>query len=141
MRTLGIMMMSAVLLSIALPSPASALAEFRRAFQEKYTNKNIDPAFYDLVKDAKCFVCHVKGEDKDVRNAYGNALADLVPGEANKRKKAAPADEKSEVKAKILEELQAAWDEAAEKENEDGVKFGDLIKAGKLPVPVPKKSE
>lgn len=140
MKKFGITLIAAAVLAVTFASPASALPEFKKAFAEKYTDKDANEDYYNVVKKAGCNVCHVKGEDKDVRNAYGDELAKLIEGDAGKRKKDVKDESKEKkdaVKAKILEELEAAWDTAAGKENADGTKFGELIKEGKLPVPLP----
>ena len=111
---------------------------FKKAFSAKYVDKEKDQAFYQLTRKASCNVCHVKGEDKDVHNAYGKILESVIEGNAKKRLSAAQeAGNKDEVQAQILKELEAAFAKAAEGENSDGIKFGELIKAGKLPVPLP----
>ncbi len=140
MKRFGITLISAAIMAVSFSGSASALPEFKKAFQEKYTDKEANPEFYDVVKKAGCNVCHIKGEDKDKRNAYGDELAKLIEGDAGQRKKDVKdesKEKKDEVKAEILAELEKAWDVAAEKENADGVKFGDLIKESKLPVPLP----
>ena len=144
MKKFGITLIAAAVLAVSFASPASALPEFKKAFQEKYTDQEDNEEFFTLVKKAGCNVCHVKGESKDARNPYGDELAKLIEGDAGKRKKEvkeAPKEKKDEVKAAILAELEAAWDTAADKENAEGVKFGDLIKDHKLPVPVPMDEE
>lgn len=138
MKKFGITLIAAAVMAVSFASSASALAPFKKAFSEKYTDKENGEDFYKVVRKTGCNVCHVKGEDKNVHNAYGKVLEGLIEGNANERLKAAKeAGNKDEVQAAILKELDAAFQKAAEAENEDGVKFGELIKAGKLPVPLP----
>jgi hypothetical protein len=67
--------------------PANALTEFRKAFEDKYAKNNPDSNedFKKAVKTASCNVCHVKGKKKEERNAYGQALAELIEGSAKER--------------------------------------------------------
>lgn len=144
MKKFGMTLIAMAILTVGFSDEVSALAEFKKAFAEKYTDKEANEEFHTTVRKAGCWVCHVKGKDKDVRNSYGDALAELIEGDANERKKEVKDKEKEEkdaVKAKILEELDAAMDAVAEKENSDGVKYGDLIKDHKLPVPLPPKDK
>jgi len=144
MKKYGMTLIAAAVLMVGFAQEASALPEFKKAFSEKYTDKEANEEYHTAVRKAGCFVCHVKGEDKEVRNAYGDELAELIEGDAGKRKKAVKdgtPEEKAAVKAKILEELEAAWDIAADKKNADGEKFGDRIKEHKLPVPLPPKKD
>jgi len=70
-------------------SPAMALGPFKKLFDAKYVKKSGNETFQAAFKKASCNTCHVKGEDKDVRNAYGNALAKHIEGDADKRLDAA----------------------------------------------------
>jgi tRNA(Ile2) C34 agmatinyltransferase TiaS len=85
---------------------AYAVKPFLDAFKAKYPNVS-------GAATAGCNVCHVAGADKKERNAYGAALAALI-------KKADAKDA-----AKI--------DGALEKVAKDNAKFGENLKAGKLP--------
>lgn len=104
---------------------ASAIPPFKKEFDAKYVNKDSqDPvavAFVEATEKVKCNVCH-KGKDKKLRNAYGEALAQLL-------------DKKED--AKNPEKIQQALDKVASlpsnPEDENAPTFGDLIKAGKLP--------
>ncbi len=120
-------------------SSAGALPPFKKAFGEKYTDKEKDPEYFNLVRKTGCEVCHVKGEKKNIQNAYGRQLHDLIEGDAADRLKEAgakgPEAKEKETQA-LLAEFDAATDKVAEMENKDHVKWGDRIKAGQLPVPV-----
>ena len=115
-----------------LAPSAQALAPFKKAFQEKYVDKSTSEEFKTAFQGASCNVCHVKDKKKTERNDYGNALAELIEGDANKRIKEA-GNKDGETK-KILEELDKAFDEVAKKKSPGGETYGDLIGAGKLPV-------
>jgi cytochrome c2 len=104
---------------------AHAVAPFKKEFDAKYVKTAPatpeETALAAAVTKVKCNVCHV-GKKKTDRNAYGNALSELLD-----RKK----DYKN--KAKINEALDKV---AAMKSNPDDPNsptFGDLINQGKLP--------
>lgn len=138
MKKFGITLIAAAVMTVSFAGSASAIAPFKKAFAVKFTDKEANEDFYKIVRKTGCNVCHVKGEDKEARNAYGDILAEVIEGDANKRWKAAKeAENKDELEAQIMKELEAAFAKAAETENADGLKYGDLIKAGKLPVPLP----
>jgi hypothetical protein len=110
------------LVSGGLARPAFAIKQFQDEFKAVYVKPDsIDPAEKALamaVDAAKCNVCH-KGKEKKDRNAYGNALADLL-------------DKKED--AKNMEKIRKALETvAAMKSADGGPTFGDLIKMGKLP--------
>jgi len=84
---------------------AFAIKPFLDAFVAKY------PAVSGAAT-AKCGVCH-EGSDKKVRNDYGKALDALL--------------EKGD--AKDTDKINSALDKVAA----DNAKFGDNLKAGKLP--------
>ncbi|MBX3414208.1 MAG: hypothetical protein KF708_16085 [Pirellulales bacterium] len=104
---------------------AHAIPPFKKEFDTKYVKKDstdaVDVQFVALVEEVKCNVCH-KGKDKKMRNAYGDALAELL-------------DKKED--AKNVEKIQKALDEVAGKPSnpadEKSPTFGDLIKKGELP--------
>ena len=129
---------AACLFSFALVAPnAQAIAPFKKAFQEKYVDKSDNEQLEEKFKKAGCNTCHVKGEKKEVRNDYGKELSKLIEGDANARiKEAGEAgkDARTAETEKILKELDKAFDEVAKKENKSKVKYGELIKQGKLPV-------
>ena len=91
---------------------ASALPEFKKAFEKKYTDKEKNKEYATMVKKAGCNVCHIKGQkDKSPQNAYGKELNKLIEGDAADRKKAAGDDaaKKAEVKATLHKELDEAF--------------------------------
>jgi cytochrome c553 len=59
-------------------TPAFAKKQFNDQFKKIYAGDKANEDFVKLVKEAKCNVCHVKGEKKKVRNTYGKALHEAV---------------------------------------------------------------
>ena len=133
-----ILLSAACLFCVALVAPdARAIAPFKKAFQEKYVDKSDNEEFKEKFKKASCNTCHVKGEKKEVRNAYGEELSKLIEGDANARiKEAGKAGDEARTAEteKALKELQKAFEEVAKMESKSKVKYGDLLKQGKLPV-------
>lgn len=120
---------------VMMTSPAMAITHFRKVWNEHYVPRPnapggdaVDPEFRSVVRKAGCFVCHVKGEDKkEVRNEYGNALAEFLDSEDY---------DKDRIKAepeKVQKEILEAFKKVAEKKSKDGKTFGEKIKAGTLP--------
>lgn len=102
-------------------SDAFAYVQFQKEFQKTYAGRE-NREFRDIVRKAKCFVCH-QGEDNDHKfnNAYGQALAALL-GEDDKKDKKKIND--------ALEKIAAMPSDANDPESKT---FGDLILAGELP--------
>lgn len=99
--------------------PAFAIKQFFDEFKTMYV-KDGSPLAAE-VETAKCNVCHV-GKSKKDRNAYGNALAELL-------------DKKED--AKNVEKIKQALADVAkmpsDPNNKDSATFGKLIEEGKLP--------
>lgn len=69
-------------------------------------------------KDQRCNICHVQGEEKKVRNAFGAEMGKAL----------------GEKSVKDAAKIKAALTTAEGKPSaEAGKTFGDLIKAGQLP--------
>jgi hypothetical protein len=124
-------------LSVAAPA-ARAIPPFMKEFQAKYAKPDSadekEKAFAALIiETTKCNVCHVQGEPKKARNAYGTALSKLLKkGDFGaERLKAEPE--------KVTAEIVAAFDAvAAEKSAGDGSPtFGELLAGFKLPAEGP----
>ena len=100
---------------------AYAIKQFADEFKAMYVKDGTPLAA--AVEEAKCNVCHM-GKSKKDRNAYGNALADLL-------------DKKDDAKnvEKIRQSLEKVAAMPSDPAKPDSPKFGDLIKQGKLPVP------
>lgn len=117
--------------------PVSALPQFKKDFADKYVEGSNDAAFEETVKKAGCNVCHVKGEGKEVRNAYGEELAKLIPGDAKDRlAKAKENGTEDAEKEKLNKELAEAFKKVESMKSPSGPTYGELLKAHKLPVPV-----
>ena len=124
-------------LSVAAPA-ARAIPPFMKEFQAKYAKPDSadekEKAFAALIiETTKCNVCHVQGEPKKARNAYGTALSKLLKkGDFGaERLKAEPE--------KVTAEIVAALDTvSAEKSAGDGSPtFGELLAQFKLPADAP----
>jgi hypothetical protein len=114
---------------------AHALPKFKLAFEKRYSEEHGNEDFKAAVKKEACNVCHVKGEKKEVRNSYGEALSKLIEGDAQQRLK--DASDKMSEEEKILKELEEAFGKV-EKQNVDeknpsSPTFGALIEQGQLP--------
>ena len=109
--------------------PAFAIKQFFDEFKAVYvkpdSNDPAEKALAAAVETAKCNVCHM-GMNKKDRNAYGNALAELL-------------DKKEDAKnmEKIRQSLEKVAGMPSDPAKSDSPKFGDLIKQGKLPAPNP----
>lgn len=126
----------ALYLVLGVARTSQALPEFKKAFDQRYCEEQ--DALKALAKKANCNICHVPKKPKTERNAYGDALANLIEGDANKRIKEARKTGGDEGKKKetqlVLEELEKAFEKAEEEKSEEGPTFGELLKEGKLPV-------
>ena len=99
--------------------PAFAIKQFFDEFKAVYVKP--DTPLAAEVETAKCNVCHV-GKSKKDRNAYGNALAELL----DKKEDAKNVD-------KIRESLEKVAAMPSDPAKADGPTFGALIEQGKLP--------
>jgi hypothetical protein len=118
---------AAIAVSSILAQPAHALGEFGKVWSKHYLGKDADPDFTKAMKKEGCNICHLKGEKKDKRNEYGQALDKFLD------KKEFPKDyyknNEEEATKKIVEALKKAEAE----ESKSGQKFGDRIKANEKP--------
>jgi hypothetical protein len=120
--------------------PVAAIMPFWEQFEARYVKKepqtDEEKAFAEAAgeknKDTgKCWICHVKGKAKKVRNNYGQELAKLLSRKKFttarlKREKEACDKEIQEALAKV-EKLHSVPDDKA------SPTFGELIAAGKVP--------
>jgi len=102
--------------------PAFAIKEFLDEFKAVYVKPDSsdanEKALAAEVDTAKCNVCHA-GSSKKERNAYGNALADLLDKKEDKKDTA---------------KIRGALEKVAAMPSGDGKPtFGELLKQGKLP--------
>ncbi len=115
---------AAVVMTSATVDMAQARPPFNKEFQAKYLKKDSkDPAEMALaaaIEKVKCNVCH-KGNNKKMRNDYGQALAQLLT--------------KDDVKN--IDKIKTSLDKVAEEHSVPGDEksptFGQLLKEGKLP--------
>jgi hypothetical protein len=108
---------------------AFAIKPFNDVFKKMYVEESKNEEFKALVNDkAKCNLCHVQGENKKVRNPYGEASlkAGLVKKVYEPMLKAEKEKAEKEIMA-ILEKVEAMTPEGGKET------FGERIKAGKLP--------
>jgi len=99
--------------------PAFAIKQFFDEFKAVYVKA--DTPLAAEVETAKCNVCHV-GKNKKDRNAYGDALAELL-------------DKKEDAKnvEKIRQSLEKVAAMPSDPAKADAPTFGALIEEGKLP--------
>jgi hypothetical protein len=120
--------------------PASAIMPFWKQFEVRYIKKEpktdeekalAEAANEKNTNTGKCWVCHVKGKSKKVRNNYGQELAKLLD-----RKKYTAARLKREKEAcekEIQEALSKVEKLHSDAKDEASPLFGELIAAGKVP--------
>jgi len=104
--------------------PAFAIKQFFDEFKEMYVNaegSDAEKALAEAVETAKCNVCHY-GKSKKDRNAYGEALSDLLDKKEDKEN---------------VEKIRASLEKVAGMEGPDGKTFAARLKAGMLPADAP----
>ena len=125
-------------------SSAYGLPPWKPKFKEMFVDDgpaSLQTAFADKVIGS-CKVCHINGEEKNVRNPFGVELDRLIEGNAGGRLKEAAAkgeDAKAAAQAQIDKELLIALDKVLNLPSPSGGgTYRERIKAGKLPfVPTP----
>ena len=123
-----------VLLLAVAATPALAIPPFMKEFQAKYLKPDSadekDKEFAKLVSETtKCNVCHVQGQEKKVRNAYGTEVGMLLKKDNFKAERL--KDEADKATAEIIAALDAV---AAKKSgDENSPTYGQLIAEHKLP--------
>ena len=129
---------------LSFTASASALPPWKPKFKELYVDggpQSLQDAFADKVIGS-CKVCHVNGEEKTVRNPFGQKLDNLIEGNAGQRLKKAGEESdaaKAAMQARIDKEFLVALEKTLKLSSPSGGgTYGERIKAGKLPfVPVP----
>jgi hypothetical protein len=121
-----------------LGSSASGLTQFRKAFQQRFVDTSKNAEFKAQFRRAGCFICHEKGTNRKLRNAFGQDLAKRIDGEAQERLKEASQNgtQQAEIE-KLLDEFQAALDQVTKIDAGNGETYGERITRGELPVPFP----
>ncbi|MEX1042638.1 MAG: hypothetical protein WDZ51_18535 [Pirellulaceae bacterium] len=131
MKKLGLCLLLGVCASAFSADSAFAIKPFSDAFVVRYKvaepSTDTEKALAAGVATAKCNLCHVDGENKKVRNEYGEQLSKLLDktNYSVKRRKAEPDVVEAEIVAALLK-VEAEM-------SKSGEAFGDKIKAGKLP--------
>jgi len=118
----------ACLISTIVFTSAYAIDLFHKHWKAHYLTDNSDELFVKAARSAGCYVCHVKGKEKDeVRNEYGRALAQYLDADDF------PDDwvdaNPEETKRRIIEAFRKAEEDLAL----DDRRFGQKIDAGELP--------
>lgn len=129
-----------ILMAISvLATSAHALPPWKPKFKEMFVDdgsKSLQEAFANKVIGS-CKVCHIDGRDKSVRNPFGMALDELIPGNAGQRLKIAAEggdDAKVAMQAKLDSEYLAALAKVLKIPSPcGGGTYGERIKAGNLP--------
>lgn len=117
------MALMTLLVMVALSTPALAIPPFKKAFDEQYgKNEQIKKAS----DEAKCNVCHF-GTSKKNKNDYGKALGELLKKDKYKEDRL-----KAEADA-VKKEIEEAFKKVEDGKSKGGEKFGERLKAGKLP--------
>lgn len=116
--------------SVVTADQAFAIKPFMEVFIANYNVKepktDSEKALAAAVAEVKCNLCH-EGKSKKNRNAYGAAMDELV----DKKEFVAAQKEDKEKAQKEFTEILVKLE--AEK-SPTGETYGELIKAGKLPV-------
>ncbi|HEX3997996.1 MAG TPA: hypothetical protein VHX65_05545 [Pirellulales bacterium] len=137
MKAAGLLLLGAVVTMAFWVSQAQALPAFKKAFEQKYIAPSNNPALKAAFKKQSCNVCHVKGQEKTVRNDYGKALEKFTGGHVAKDIKAAKASggdaAAKDVLDKAVKAIEEGFDKVGEEKSPSGDTYDEMIKAGKLP--------
>lgn len=124
---------------------------FKKGFEERYIGDEETSPLAVAFGEAKCYVCHVDGEKKEVINVYGEALAELLDHEDFKRGGRFKPNSDEATKAEIEAAraageavIQAALQAVEPLESPTGDTYLERIEAGLLPVefvPAPEEDE
>ncbi len=115
--------------TLSMASPALAVKQLNDQFKKVYAGEKADEGFKELVKEAKCYVCHISKKSKKERNPYGEALHELL------EKDDFPMKEFKADPEKYAERVKAIFKKAGEEKSgyEKYKTFADRIKANLLP--------
>lgn len=116
--------------ALSTVSPVFANKQIKEAFAENYAGEEANADFKKLVGEAKCYICHVKGEDKKkVRNQYGTALHEAL------EKAEFPVKEFKKEPKKFAAQIKEIFKsvEPRESGDEKHKTFADRMKANLLP--------
>lgn len=139
MRSLLLRLLTLIFVVSSLASSASALPPWKPDFKKMFVDdgpKSLQVAFENNVIGS-CKVCHVNGEEKTVRNPFGQELDKLIEGNASERIKVAAKEgtaAKAAMQKKIDNEFHAALEQVLKMTSASGGgTYGERLKAGKLP--------
>jgi hypothetical protein len=114
-----------------LVGPVAAIPPFFNEFKAKYADpdgeepqKALAEQIEAMKQMQRCNICH-EGKDKKKRNAYGEALAELLDKKEDK-----------DNKEKIQESLDKVAEMKVDPEDDKSPTYGDLLKEGKFPVEI-----
>jgi hypothetical protein len=123
---------------LGLSPHARAIPPFWQEFQAQYVKPDSDDekvkAFAELAaskETGQCLVCHVKGEEKSVRNRFGAALAELLDKDNFKKQRL--DGEPDEVKKEIVAAFEKVTAQKSDADDENSPTFGELLAQGKFP--------
>ncbi|MBA2113398.1 hypothetical protein [Bremerella alba] len=120
--------------------PAYAVPFFWEVFNEKVVpaDPKEEPAkkFAATATESKCNVCHIDGQSKKERNAYGAALDELL--DKAKFSKDRLEKEKDKATAEVVAALEKVKTMKVNKDDEKSPTFAANISAGKLPFEIAK---
>ena len=104
-----------------------ATSEFNKAWKAHYLEDPVSDEFKKTARKAGCYVCHVKGEKKKVRNEYGEAVHEFLDKEEYTK------DYVKANKEQATEEMIEGIKKAGEKSSLDGKTFEEKLAEGVLP--------
>jgi len=136
MKSRNLLLLAAIAAACFASSTTFAISPFKKAFDEKYVKESGDETFQAAFRKAGCYTCHVRDEKKDVVNAYGWELAELIEGSAKDRIDAANENGSGAKKAeeeKLVKEFVMALKKAEAIKAPSGETYGELLKAHGLP--------
>ncbi len=116
--------------ALSTVSPVFANKQIKEAFAENYVGESANADFKKLVEEAKCYTCHVKGEDKKkVHNPYGTAVHEAM------EKAEFPVKEFKKDPKKFADQIKEIFKSVEPKESgdEQHKTFADRMKANLLP--------
>ncbi len=129
-------MFVSMIVCLCFATQVLAVAQFKKPFEEKYVKDSGNEEFQQAFKKLSCNTCHVDDKKRDWVNAYGKALAELIPGNAKDRQDAAKeisAEARKAEDAKLVAELEAAFEKVEALKSPSGVTWGELFKSHMLP--------
>ena len=138
MKSACLLLICGVAVLVGGVRPALAFKPFTEAFAKRYVKPGGSEALAASLKMTGCAACHVRGKKKKALNAYGKALADLIPGDAEHRLEDAEkaGTEEAEMK-KLMAELEAAFTKSEGMKSPFGPTYAERMAAGDLPAQLP----